>query len=147
VVIYRGINEVIAWHSLSHQYQVTGILLNQVPSNYQGTVKATDPVSSVAAAEDIVTNLRNAVDLCRQQYAALAAWAMSVNTYRERVALAEKARKSTRNISPPRQQPPPEGAMCAPSSAFDIQPADLSPTAPAPTQTQTQTPPASTGHS
>ena len=147
VVIYRGIKEVVAGYSLSHQYQTTGILLTQVPSNYQGTVKATDPASSLADADKIVSNIRSAVKLCHQQYTALAAWAMSVNTYRERVALAQKNHASTRNIPAPKQEPPPQGAACAPSSAFSIQPQDLGPTAPVPSATPSRTPPPSTGHS
>ena len=145
VVIYRGIKEVIAGYSLSHQYKATGISLNQVPSNYQGTVKATDPASSLAAAEQIVANIRNAVTLCHQQYTALAAWATSENTYRERVALAEKNHQSAKNIPSPGQQPPPQGAMCAPSSAFSIPAGNLVPTAPVPTPSRTPSP--STGHS
>ncbi len=145
VVIYRGINQVIAGYKLSHQYQTTGIPLAQVPSNYQGTVKATDPASSLTAAEQIVSNIRNAVTLCHQQYTALAAWATSVNTYRERVTLAQKNHQSTHNIPSPKQQPPPQGAMCAPSSAFSIPGKDLVPTVAAPAPTRT--PPPSTGHS
>ncbi|MGH3193612.1 MAG: PP2C family protein-serine/threonine phosphatase, partial [Streptosporangiaceae bacterium] len=143
VVIYRGIKEVIAGYSLSHQYKTTGIALNQVPANYQGTVKATDPASSLTAAEQIVSNIRNAVTLCHQQYNALAAWASAENTYRERLALADTNRQSTKKIPSPGQQPPPQGAMCASSKAFSIQPAGLAPTAPVPTPAKS--PPASTG--
>ena len=147
VVVYRGIKEVIAGYSLSHQYETTGIPLAQVPSNYQGTVKATDPASSLADANKIVSNIRSAVELCHQQYTALAARAMSVNTYRESVALAQKNHQSTRNIPSPKQEPPPQGAACAPPSAFSIQPQDLGPTAPVPSAAPTRTPPPSTGHS
>jgi serine/threonine protein phosphatase PrpC len=145
VVIYRGIKEVVAGYSLSHQYKTTGIPLAQVPSNYQATVKATDPASSLTAAEQIVSNIRSAITLCHQQYTALAGWASSENTYRERVALAERNHQSTKNIPVPKQQPPPQGAMCAPSSAFSIQPTNLTPTAPVPSPVKS--PPASTGHS
>ena len=39
VVIYRGISQRIVGLSWSSPYQQTGILLSQVPSNYQQTVK------------------------------------------------------------------------------------------------------------
>jgi Protein kinase domain len=140
VVIYRGINEVIAGHSLSHQYQQTGIRLAQLPSNYQGTVKATDPVPSLAGAEQIVANIRTAVSQCQQAYVNLKQWAAVETSYREKVALAQKNKKPTRTIPLPGPQPPPQGAMCAPSSAFGIPAKDLVPTAP------TVTPPPATGH-
>jgi PPM family protein phosphatase len=140
VVIYRGINEVIAGHSLSHQYQQTEIQLSQVPSNYQGTVRATDPASSLAGAEQIVANIRAAVGQCQQAYVKLKQWAAADSSYKERVFLAQRNHKPTRTITPPGPQPPPQGALCPSSSAFGIPAKDLVPTAP----TATASPP-STG--
>lgn len=139
IVVYRGINQSIIGFSLSNPYQATGILLAQVPSNYQGTVKATDPASSLAGAEQIVANIRTAVSQCQQAYVKLKQWAAAETTYKEKVALAQKNHKPTRTIPQPGPQPPLQGAMCAPSSAFGIPANDLVPTAP--------TAPSSTGHS
>src|SRR5580658_1466583 len=140
VVIYRGINEVIAGHSLSHLYQQTGIELAQVPSSYQGTIRATDPASSLAGAQQIVANIRAAVGQCQQAYVKLKQWAAADSSYKERVFLAQKNHKPTRTITPPGPQPPPQGALCPSSSAFGIPAKDLVPTAP----TATASPP-STG--
>jgi Protein kinase domain len=139
VVIYRGINQSIIGFSLSHQYQPTGIPLAQVPSNYQGTLKATDPAPSLAGAQQIVANIRTAANLCHQQYSALAAWATAESNYKEKVTLAQKLHKPTSNIPSPGPQPPPQGALCAPSSAFGIPAKDLVPTV--------TTAPPSSGHS
>jgi PPM family protein phosphatase len=141
VVIYRGINQSIIGLSLSGPYQATGILLVQVPTNYLGTVKATDPASSLVGAQQIVANIRTAVSQCQQAYVNLKRWAVAETTYKEKVALAQKAHKPTRTIPPPGPQPPPQGAMCAQSAAFGIPAKDLVPTAP------TVTPPPATGHS
>jgi serine/threonine protein kinase len=139
VVIYRGINQSIIGLSLSHPYQATGIQLSQVPSNYQGTVKATDPASGLAGAEQVVANIRTAVSQCQQAYVELKQWAAAETTYKEKVALAQKNRKPTRTIPQPGPQPPLQGALCAPSSAFGIPAKDLVPTV--------TTPPTSSGHS
>jgi hypothetical protein len=138
VVIYRGINQSIIGLSLSNRYQQTEIQLSQVPSNYESTVKATDPASSLAAAEQIVANIRAAVIQCQQAYVSLTQWATADSSYKEKVALAQKARKPTGTIPPPGPQPPPQGSMCAPSSAFGIPAKDLVPTV--------TTPPTSSGH-
>jgi serine/threonine protein kinase len=142
VVIYRGINQSIIGLSLSRPYRATGIQLAQVPTNYQGTVKATDPASSLAGAVQIVANIRTAISQCQQAYVRLKQWAAAESSYKDEVALAEKQHKPTSNIPAPGPQPLPQGAMCAPSSAFGIPAKDLVPTAPTVT-----TPPTSSGHS
>ena len=48
VVIYRGINHSIVGFSWSSPYQLTGIQLAQVPSNYQQTVKTAYSTGSLA---------------------------------------------------------------------------------------------------
>jgi hypothetical protein len=138
VLIYRGINQSIIGFGLSHPYQTTGIPLAQVPSNYQGTVKTTDPAPSLAGAQQIVTNIRTAVSQCHQAYVKLKQWAAAESSYEEKVALAQKNGKPTRTIPQPGPQPPPQGALCAPSSAFGIPAKDLVPTV--------TTPPTSSGH-
>src|ERR1700691_1079000 len=130
VVIYRGINQVIAGYRLSHQYQTTGIPLTQVPSDDQATLKATDPAPSLAGAQRIVASIRAATNLCHQQYSALAAWATAESHYKEKLALAQRNHKPTRNITSPGPQPQRQGAMCPPSSAFNIPAKSLVPTAP-----------------
>ena len=81
VVIFRGVNQRIAGVSLSHPYQQTGILLSQVPSPYQQTVKATDAASSLSSARTIVANVRSAVSTCKQAYLDRQAWVAKDNAY------------------------------------------------------------------
>jgi protein phosphatase len=120
VVIYRGVNQRIAGFSLSKPYQQTGILLSQVPVNYQQTLKATDAASSLPDARNIVGTVSNAVNSCKQQYIALQSWVTQENKYQAEVALAQKNKKPTNKITKPGQQPPRAGPMCPPSQAFGI---------------------------
>jgi hypothetical protein len=130
VVIYRGVNQRIAGISLSKPYQQTGIKLAQVPAPYAETVKTTDAASNLSNAQTIVTNVRNAVTACQQQYTALRDWAAKDNAYQAAVTLATRQHKPTKSIPKPGPQPPKAAAACPPSTAFDIAPSAL---APAPT--------------
>jgi PPM family protein phosphatase len=141
VVIYRGINEVIAGYKLSHQVQTTGISLDQLPSNDQGTVKAADATSSLAAAQNIVSGIRSSVGQCRAAYVKLQKWVAAEKKYQAAVAQANKQPKAPKqHLTNPGPQPAGAGPMCAPSSAFGIPHSDLVPP-------PTQTGPPSTGHS
>ncbi len=128
VVIYRGVNQRIAGISLSKPYQMTGIQLAQVPSNYQQTLKATDAASSLGDAQAIVANVRTAVSDCLQQYTALRDWVQKDDVYQSAVALA-KNHKPPKGIPPPGPQPPKAGAMCPPPTTFGIPASDLVPAA------------------
>jgi PPM family protein phosphatase len=137
VVIYRGVNERIAGINLSKPYQQTGIELAQIPAPYQQTVKATDTASSLGNAKAIVTNVRNAVTACRQQYTQLKDWVTKENAYQAAVArakLAKQAKQAKQAKKPansipanPGPQPPKAGAMCPPSTAFGIAASTLVP--------------------
>jgi serine/threonine protein kinase len=118
VVIYRGINQQVVGISLSSPYETTGIMLAQVPSPYQQTVKATDAVSSLNEARIVVGNLRTAVNACQQQYQALASWVAKENAY----LVAEKQKKSGSNPGP---QPLDAAATCPPPQAYGIAPSAL----------------------
>ncbi len=120
VVIYRGINQRIAGINLSKPYQQTLIPLAQVPSNYQQTVKATITASSLSEAQRIVANVSAAVSTCKQEYTALASWVTQANTYQATVALANRQHKPVKSIPKPGPQPAKAGAMCPPSTAFEI---------------------------
>ncbi len=120
VVIYRGVNQRIAGFSLSKPYQQTGILLSQVPVNYQQTLKATDAASSLTDARNIVGTVSNAVNSCKEQYMALQSWVARENAYQAQVTLAHKDKKPTNKIPMPGQQPAKAGPMCPPSQAFGI---------------------------
>ena len=65
VVIYRGISQRIAGFSWSSPYQLTGIPLAQVPSNYQQTVKTNYSTGSLNQVRQTVGNIQTAVDNCR----------------------------------------------------------------------------------
>ena len=129
VLIYRGISQSIIGFSLSHPYQTTGIALDQVPSNYQGTVKATDPAPSLVGAQQIVANIRTAVSQCRQAYSAVARWATAEDEYQKEVASAQRNHKPTSSITLPGPQPASALPMCAPSTAFGIPASALVPPA------------------
>jgi protein phosphatase len=130
VVIYRGINQRIAGISLSKPYELTTIPLAQVPSNYQQTVRATDAASSLAEAREIVGNIRSAVNLCKQGYAALQTWVTEENKYQGALALASKLhKKPATSIPKPGPQPPKAGALCPSSEVFGIPPSAIVPAA------------------
>jgi PPM family protein phosphatase len=127
VVIYRGINQRIAGIDLSSPYELTGIQLSQVPSNYQQAVKTAYGSGSLAQVRQIVANVAAAVKQCQQQYAALQSWAIADTKYQAAVAQANRQRKPTRSIAKPGAQPNSANAMCPPSQAFGIPASALAP--------------------
>jgi PPM family protein phosphatase len=127
VVIYRGISQHIAGFSWSSPFEMTGIELSQVPSNYQQTVKTAYSTGSLTQVRSTVTNIRTAVQGCRNAYAALQNWATAVNTYNAELAQARKAKKPTNKIPKPPAQPAAAGAMCPSPAAFGIPASALAP--------------------
>ena len=73
VIIYRGINQKVAFVNLSGVYQKTGILLSQVPPTDKAQVQATTPASSLADARKTVNSIRQAV-LCQTYTSAYTIW-------------------------------------------------------------------------
>jgi serine/threonine protein phosphatase PrpC len=128
VVIYRGISQRIAGFSWSSPYQLTGIPLAQVPSNYQQTVKTNYSTGSLDQVRQTVGNIQTAVDNCRDAYAALASWQTTQDEYSAAVAQAKKLKKPTAGIPKPGQQPGPPPAMCPLPGVFGI-PASALPSA------------------
>jgi PPM family protein phosphatase len=120
VVIYRGINQRIAGIDLSSPYELTGIPLTQVPSNYQQAVKTAYGTGSLTQVRQIVANVAAAVKQCQQQYTALQSWATADSKYQAAVAQANRQRKPTTSIAKPGAQPASADAMCPPSQAFGI---------------------------
>jgi PPM family protein phosphatase len=129
VVIYRGISQRIAGFSWSSPYELTGIKLAQVPSNFQQTVKSAYSTGSLTQVRGTVGNISAAVNNCRSAYVALQNWATSENVYKTAVTQANRQRKSTKGIPKPGAQPPAAGPMCPPSQAFGIPASALTPTA------------------
>jgi PPM family protein phosphatase len=139
VVIYRGINQRIAGVSLSSPYQQTGIPLAQVPSNYQQTVKTAYASGSLGEVQRIVTNVRSAVNACRDQYQALQAWVTADNAYTKYLAEVAQAKRkkppagiASLGPQPPKPGPQPSGAatMCPSSQEFGIAASALAPAGP-----------------
>ncbi len=120
VVIYRGISQRIAGFSWSSPYQLTGIPLSQVPSNYQQTVKTNYSTGSLNQVRQTVGNIQAGVDSCRDAYAALASWKAAEDEYNAAVAQAKKLKKPTASIPKPGPQPAPPPAMCPPPGAFGV---------------------------
>jgi serine/threonine protein phosphatase PrpC len=130
VVIYRGISQRIVGLSWSSPYQQTGILLSQVPSNYQQTVKTDYSTGSLNQVRQTVTTIQNAVDTCHDAYLALATWKTAEDTYNAAVNLAKKQKKPINGIAKPGAQPDPAPALCPQPEAFGIQAAALPGSAP-----------------
>ncbi|MGH3149736.1 MAG: hypothetical protein ACRDOB_03265, partial [Streptosporangiaceae bacterium] len=130
VVIYRGISQHIAGFSWSSPFEMTGIELAQVPSNYQQTVKTAYSTGSLTQVRSTVTNIRTAVDTCRNAYAALQTWATAVNNYNTELTQAHKARKPTNKIPKPPASPAPAGATCPSPAKFGIPASALAPALP-----------------
>jgi protein phosphatase len=74
VIIYRGINQKVAFVNLSSVYQKTGILLSQVPPTDKAQVQATTPASSLADARRTVNSIRQAVASCQTYMSAYSTW-------------------------------------------------------------------------
>jgi len=131
VVIYRGVNQHIAGVSLSRPYHQTGIKLDQVPSSYQQTLKATDPANSLSGARAIVANVQNAVSTCRQAYLDRKTWVAKdhlFQVYKAAVVVASRQhKKPPPAVADPGSQPPPAGSGCPASTVFGIAAADLVP--------------------
>jgi len=125
VVIYRGINERIAGLDLSRPYHGTGILLAQVPTNDEQTVKTAYASGSLAQVQKTVDNIRTAVAQCHLQYTNLQTWVSQVKLYQQQLAQARLHKQSTKNIPKPAAKPAQPGGMCAPPKAFGIAAADL----------------------
>jgi protein phosphatase len=132
IVIYRGISQRIAGFSWSSPYQLTGIPLSQVPSNYQQTVKTSYSTGSLAQVRQTVANIATAVDNCRNAYAALQSWQAAENRYNVAVAQARQLRKPASGIPKPAPQPPPANPMCPSPEAFSIPASALPSAAPGP---------------
>ena len=143
VVVYRGVKYSTLGISWFSPYQLTGIQLDQVPQNYQQTVKAADSSGSLAQMHQTVANIATAVDECRSQYAAQEAWVTSENAYAAYQARAAAARRAhlTANLGPPPpnpgprplaagQQPSGTGGTCPPPEAFGIPASALTPAPP-----------------
>jgi PPM family protein phosphatase len=129
VVIYRGISQRIAGLSWSSPYQLTGIQLSQVPSNFQQTVKSAYSTGSLNQVRGTVANIGAAVDNCRNAYVALRNWATAENVYQTAVTQANRQHKPTKGIPKPGAQPPGPSPMCPQSQAFGIPASALMPTA------------------
>jgi serine/threonine protein phosphatase PrpC len=127
VVIYRGVNQKVAGVSLSSEYQLTTLQLDQVPSNYQQTVKTAYATGSLAQVRRTVDNISSASKLCQQQYAALAAWQIKDQEYLAKVAAAQKAKQKTTGITKPGLPPPAPSVTCPSSEVFGIPASALPP--------------------
>ena len=126
VVIYKGVNQRILGVSLSRPYQVTSVALDQVPTNYQQPVKATDAATSLSSAKQIVANIAGAVGDCKSQYAQLQTWVKQNSTYQAAVTLANKQHKKVpASAIKPGPQPQKASAMCPPPAAFGIAASDV----------------------
>jgi PPM family protein phosphatase len=73
VIIYRGINQKVAFINLSSVYQKTGILLSQVPPTDKAQLQATTPASSLSDARKTVSSIRQAV-ACQTYTSAYTNW-------------------------------------------------------------------------
>jgi serine/threonine protein kinase len=129
VVIYRGVNQRIAGFGLSKEYDQTGIMLSQVPVNYQQTLKATDTASNLADARNIVTTVSSAVNTCKEGYIALQSWVTEENKYQAEVSLAKKNKKPTNKITKPGPQPAGAGPTCPTPQAFGVAASAITPPA------------------
>jgi hypothetical protein len=66
VAIYRGVSEGVPLVPLSHLYEVQDLEVSALPVYYQERVRSSIDVSSLTAARETVTELRDAVTRCNQ---------------------------------------------------------------------------------
>jgi PPM family protein phosphatase len=102
VIIYRGINQKIAWISLSSVYQKTGIPLSLVPANDRAQVVATTPASGLADARTTVSSIQH--QICSTYQAAYTAWLHKPRTRTVQVKSHGKTVPQKQNVNP---GPPP----------------------------------------
>ncbi len=115
VAIFRGVNQSVAGISLSSLVQRTDVPLSQVVASNQDMIRQTIPASSLASAQSVVNGIRHSVSNCLQKWTALRNW------YQAELAADQlKKTKVTPAASPGAEPPVPDGADCAPASAFGI---------------------------
>jgi hypothetical protein len=143
VIIYRGVNYNILGIDWFSPYQQTGLQLDQVPSDYQQTVKTADSSGSVAQVHQTLSNIDTAVTQCRVQYTTQELWVSRENAYRAyqaRLAAAERNHPGAGAVGvgpqppnpgpsqlAPGQRPSGTGGTCPPPEAFGIPASTLAP--------------------
>jgi serine/threonine protein phosphatase PrpC len=90
VAIFQGVNQTVAGVSLSHVYHRTDIPLAQVPSPYQGRIRATVSATNRASALAIVANVRKQYEACLAAYQAEAKYQTDLKAYESRKAAYKK---------------------------------------------------------
>ena len=126
VVIYQGVNQSVLGISLSHPHTRTGIMLTQVPTGYRQQLANTPSASSLAGAQQIVTNIRNQVNACKKWYNDLQEWQNLQTQYNNAVNEANRHHQPTKNIAkPPAEPAPPANVTCPPSTAYGVPAASI----------------------
>jgi len=90
VAIFQGVNQTVAGVSLSHVYHRTDIPLAQVPSPYQGEIRATVSATNRASALAIVARVLKQYQACLAAYAAEAKYQADLKAYEAKKAAYKK---------------------------------------------------------
>ncbi|HEX6520987.1 MAG TPA: PP2C family serine/threonine-protein phosphatase [Streptosporangiaceae bacterium] len=123
VAIYQGINQSVLGISLSHPHTKTGIMLNQVPTQFRQQLANTPSASSLSGAQQIVDNIRNQVNACSKWYQDLKYWNTLQNDYAKAVSEATTHHQPTKNIAKPPPEPTdkPANVTCPSWTAYGVQ--------------------------
>jgi protein phosphatase len=126
VAVYQGVNTSVLGIGLSSLYQNTGVPASKLRSAEQTAITSTVAYSSLSAAQQIVTRLRNEESMCRQSWETLVSWQQKTSAYQAEVAhythLAPKAKASAkRPVNTAGTEPSvPAASSCAAASVFGI---------------------------
>jgi PPM family protein phosphatase len=142
VAIFRGTDQSLAGISMSSLVQRTNLSVSQLTAGDQASVTQTISQGSVAAAQQVIDELKTHASDCQQQWQALEAWQAKNVTYQRELVAARVTKTKVPAQDNPGAEPTAADPDCAPAAAFGI-PASALPTAQAsaaPTTTPSTTP-------
>jgi serine/threonine protein phosphatase PrpC len=146
VALYRGVNTSVLGIGLSSLYQNTGVPTAKLRTAEQTAISSTVAYSSLSAAQQIVTRLRDEESMCGESWETLVGWQQKTSAYQAQLAtyshLAPKAKAHAKApVNTAGSEPTvPAASSCAAASAFGIASVQLPTGTPNASQTQSATP-------
>ena len=120
VAIFRGTSHSLAGISMSSLVQRTTLPVSQLTTGDQALVAQTISQGSVTSAQQVIDQLENHAEYCKQQWQVLAAWQAKNVKYQAELANAAKTNVMVAPQDIPGAEPALPGSDCAPSAAFGI---------------------------
>ena len=121
VAIYRGSNQNLAGINLSSLVSRSTLRVSELNGTDQATLAQTISRGSVNDATSLIDGLQGKADRCQGQWQALVTWQAKDTAYQQALTHNRTSKKKVTVPANPGPQPAkPDGAECAPSTAFGI---------------------------